>query len=326
MNEVLPRQIPHIVHEIDAVLSRMHPFNPKRSILEEVRRNFMSGYNGEKQIDYFLKTFNKENCFIFAGIRLEMNGQAFQIDTMIVTPFFILIIESKNIAGILTFEKDSTQVTRELNGNIQGFKNPIVQVARQRRLLLAWIKKFKFPEIPVIDLVGIADRRTIVKTTSDNRQIFNKLIYADVLEDKFENLEAMFTTKQLTTRQQHKLNKLLLEQHTPAPPSILKTYGISDEEIIKGVQCPICKQFHMIRQVRRWFCCSCCLYSRNAHRTTIRDYFLIYSTTISNQQCRDFLQIDNCNISKKILTGLNLPTSGSNKTRLYHRPKDLFNT
>ncbi|WP_318506813.1 nuclease-related domain-containing protein [Bacillus sp. T3] len=98
MNEVLVRQIPQIVHEIDAVLRRMHPSNPKRSILEELRRNFMSGYNGEKQIDYYLKNLKKENCFIFAGIRLELDGQAFQIDTLIVTPFFILIIESKNIA------------------------------------------------------------------------------------------------------------------------------------------------------------------------------------------------------------------------------------
>lgn len=111
---------------------------------------------------------------IFADLRLIHQNQAFQMDTLIICPYFILIIESKNIAGTLTFEKDSTQMIRELDGKKQGFKNPLVQVARQKEQLMGWLKKRKIPLIPVEDLVGIADRRTVIITSDNNRAIFKK--------------------------------------------------------------------------------------------------------------------------------------------------------
>lgn len=323
MKIILERKVPQIVHEIDAALSRMHMFHQKRSILEEARRNYMSGYNGERQIDYYLKNYKRENCLFFAGLRLEINDQAFQIDSLILTPYFILIIESKNIAGTLTFEKDSTQVIRELNGSTQGFKNPIIQVARQRKLLLAWLKKHKIPPIPILDLVGIADRRTIIQTTPDNFAIYKKLIYADVLEDKIEAIEAYYSEQKLNSRQIQKLNKLFIKEHTPAPPSILRTYGIDGSGLIKGIRCLHCQQFPLFRIAKQWYCRKCKSYSKNAHKQAIQDYFLLISITMTNKQCREFLQIDNPDTVKKILRCLNLPTTGSKKTRLYHRPKDL---
>lgn len=318
-----PRMIPLIVEEIDAVLSRIPLFHPKRAQLEEDRRNYMAGYNGEKQIDYHLDSYINGNALYFAGLRLIYENHAFQMDTLIVTPFFLLIIESKNIAGILNFEKDSTQVIREFNGKIQGFKNPIIQVALQRKYLMSWLKKHKFPQFPIIDLVGIADRRTIIKTTSDNRKIFEKLIHADVLEEKINRFESAYTTKQLNNRQLQKLHQLLLREDTPAPPSILKFHGIEQKELIPGNQCLNCKQYPLIRIANKWYCQKCRTYSKNVHINSIKDFFLIISTTITNKLCREFLMIDNPDIAKRVLTSLNLPTSGSNKNRQYHRPKDV---
>ncbi|MGJ7920743.1 nuclease-related domain-containing protein [Neobacillus sp. LXY-4] len=318
-----PRLIPLIVEEIDAVLSRIPLFHPKRAQLEEERRNYMAGYNGEKQIDHYLDSYINGNYLYFADLRLIFENHAFQMDTLIVTPFFLVIIESKNIAGILTFEKDSTQVIREYNGKLQGFKNPIVQVKRQKKLLTAWLKKHKFPPIPIVDLVGVADRRTIIKTSSDNRQIFQKLIYADVLEEKIKTYEDGYTKKQLSARQITKLHKLLLEEHTPALPSILKFHSIDVSELIKGIQCPICKQFSLVRQVKNWFCVKCKIYSKNAHKKAIVDYFLLISPSVSNKNLREFILVNSRHIVKKLLQSLNLPTSGSNKNRQYHRPKDV---
>jgi hypothetical protein len=318
------RQIPLIIFEIDAILSRIHVNHPKRVTLEENRRNYMTGYHGEKQIDYHLESYIKGNtCLYFAGLRLLFENQAFQMDTLFVTASFILIIESKNIVGSLTFEKDSTQVIREYNDKVQGFKNPIVQVERQKRLLTAWLQKRKFPLIPIIDLVGIADRRTLIKTTSDNRKIFEKIFYADILMNKINNLEALFVDKKLTPKQIQKLKETLNKEHTPAPPSILKTHGIKDSEIIKGIQCPHCKQYSLCRIVKKWYCRNCHLYSNNSHRQGIRDFFLIMSESISNKQCREFLLIDCPNAAKRVLASMNLPTTGSKKYRMYHRPHEF---
>lgn len=171
---VKPRKIPDIVLEIDAILNRLAFFHPKRPWLEEDRKSYLTGYRGELQVDYHLELIDNDNMLIFADLRLIHQNQAFQMDTLIICPYFILIIESKNIAGTLTFEKDSTQMIRELDGKKQGFKNPLVQVARQKEQLMGWLKKRKIPLIPVEDLVGIADRRTVIITSDNNRAIFKK--------------------------------------------------------------------------------------------------------------------------------------------------------
>lgn len=317
------RQIPKIIKEIDAVLNGLPNFHPKRPVLEGDRKNYMTGYRGELQVDYHLESIDNDNLLIFADIRLIHQNQAFQMDTLIVSPHFLLIIESKNIAGTLTFEKDSTQMIRELEGKKQGFKNPLIQVARQKEQLIGWLKKRKFPIIPVEDLVGIADRRTVIITTDDNRDIFKKLIHVDLLKEKIKQFEAIHTQNPLNKKQLQRLKNLLLKEHTPAPPSILKTHNIDETELFNGVQCPNCNSFPLIRQNQSWYCQKCKTYSKNAHKKTIYDYFLTRREMISNKQCRELLLLDSPDIPKKLLMRMNLPTTGTTKNRLYHRPRDL---
>jgi hypothetical protein len=319
------RKIPEIVLEIDAILNRLPPYHPKRPLLEDERRSYLKGFYGEKQIDRYLKNLESDYYSIIRGIRLVYQSEAFQMDTLIVTRFFLLIIESKNIGGILEFEKDSKQVIRKLEGKIQGYKNPIIQVERQKNLLIRWLKKNGFPPIPVLDLVGIADRRTIITTTDDNRQIFQKLFHADCLVEKIKQFEAQYTTEKLNTRKLIKLNQLLLNEHTPAPPSILRKYQIDPSELSKGCQCPNCKNHPLVRQCYKWFCNRCKAYVKDAHKQGVFDYFLIIAHTFSSKQIREFLLTgsDSRYMIHKLLTRLNLPTSGANKNRLYHRPQDL---
>ncbi|WP_246141107.1 hypothetical protein [Bacillus marasmi] len=154
-------------------------------------------------------------------------------------------------------------------------------------------------------------------------QIFNKLFYADVIEDEIIQLERMYQQVQLTPKQLQKLKHTLLKKHTPAPPSILKKHGISIVELLLGVRCPNCGQYHLIRIARKWYCDKCLTYSKVAHQEGIRDYLLIISETITNKECREFLKIECPNLAKRILTRMNLPTTGANKNRLYHRPQNF---
>ncbi|NMD70072.1 NERD domain-containing protein [Bacillus sp. DNRA2] len=321
---VKERKTPLIVREIDAILNRIPLTHSKRSILEENRTNYMKGFRGEKQIDYYLEELKASDYLIFADLRLISNtNRAFQMDTLLISPYFFLIIESKHIAGTLIFEKDSTQMIRELDGIKQGFTNPIVQVARHKVKLIDWLTKHKIPKVPIEDLVGIADRRTLIVTTHDNKQIYQKLIYADVILQKIRQFESIFTEKILTNRQIQQIKKLLLKSHTPVSPTILKKYNINPTELKKGIQCPECGQFHMTRETQNWYCAICKTYNRNAHIKAVEEYFLIFATEISNKQFREFVLLCSRNISKKLLLRMNLPTTGANKNRLYHRPPDF---
>lgn len=317
------RQIPLRIKEINALLNRLSAFHPKRSKLEEELKNRWTGYRGETQTDYYLEFLDNENYLIFNGLRLVHQKHAFQIDTLIISLFFILIIEIKNISGTISFEKNSSQVTRKFDDKEQGFQNPLVQVNQQKKQLAAWLKKQKLPSIPIEDLVVFSDRKTILKTTNDNYHIFKKILYADTLVEKMKQFEAIHKWGSISGKHLQKLKKLLLKEHTPAPPTLLQSYGINKSELMLGVQCPNCLKFPLIRLSQKWYCTKCHTYSKNSHKQAIIDYFLIVDVTISNTQCREFLMIESPDMTKKLLLRMKLPTSGSNKNRLYQRPPDL---
>lgn len=317
------RKIPLKIKEINEILNRLPVNHPKRTLLEEEVKSRWKGYRGEKQVDYHLEFLDSEKYLIFNNIRLIFKKHAFQIDTLIMTPFFLLITEIKNISGEIYFEKGSNQVIRKIEDKEDGFQNPILQVSKQRQLLQLWLRKHRFPDIPVEDLVVFSDRKTIIKTTKDNYQIFNKVIFADVLVDKINQFKRIYSHEALNSKQLQKLKKLILKEHTPEPPSALQKFGIMRSELRLGSQCLECHQFYLIRQKNKWFCPKCQSNSKKSHIKAIYDYFLIVNTTISNKQCREFLLIESPNTAKKLLKAMNLPTSGSNKNRVYHRPLDF---
>ena len=61
----------------------------------------MAGYYGEKSLDYHLSSLNQEKFDIYPGLRLSIRSQYFQIDSLVITTRFLLIIEIKNLKGEL---------------------------------------------------------------------------------------------------------------------------------------------------------------------------------------------------------------------------------
>ncbi len=77
--------------------------------------------------------------------------------------------------------------------------------------------------------------------------------------------------------------------HKVRKQDILKQYGIPPSKVIKGVQCPECFRFPMQRQHGSWQCPLCSHRSKTAHLQALRDYFLLFSSVISNREARVFL-------------------------------------
>jgi hypothetical protein len=319
---ILERKIPNRIKEINALLPRLSPLHPKRPRIEEELKFRWKGHRGELQVDYHLEFLEKENYYILNGLRLLHKDHAFQIDSLIFTQSFPIIVEIKDISGEITFEKKSEQVIRKLNDKEDGFQNPLIQVRKQSQLFDAWLKDHKLPAMNLVELVVYSDRKTIIKT--DNRDLYNKVLFADQLVDKIKKLEAQYQNlSPISKKDMQKLKKTLIKEHTPPPPSILQFYGIDKSELILGIQCPNCKQFPLQRKKRKWYCPKCLNYFKLLHKQTILDFFFIIGTTITNKQCREFLLFDSPDIAKKFLQSMKLPTSGANKNRVYHRPLDF---
>jgi hypothetical protein len=316
------REVPLIILKLQALLRRVPPTHPKRASIQEDLAKYLAGFKGEQALDYYLSFLAQDTYQIFHGLRLQQGAHFFQIDVLILSPQFILILEVKNIAGTILFDTQFNQLIRSINGIEEGFQDPLLQVKRQQLQLKDWLITNHFPMIPIETLVVFSNPQTIIKTVNTNSsQVPKKVIHSTFLPFKFEEFEKVHKTSHVTSRELKKLSSLLLKKHTPHSPNLLSQYDIKVTEILTGVECPNCFSIPMKRKYGIWHCLNCHLTSKTAHRSALIDYSLLISPFITNKKCREFINLSSRNSTFLLLQSMNLTHDGTTKGRKYFLPK-----
>ncbi len=313
------RKIPIRILMEEALLRRL-PFDHKKraDIILNLKRT-KAGYRGEQNLDYYLTYLPEKDYYIFHDLRLAIQDKkVFQIDTLLLTPHMAVIIESKNFYGHLFFDQHSRQLIRTFEGQEEGFSNPLTQAKRQQIRFEEWLKYHQIKPFPVEFLVAIGYPGTIVKTNPGMHHIFQKVLHAEHIPDKIDELHRNNPKRHKTPYYMQKLCQLLLQDHTPLYPNVLNQYEIGPKEILQGVQCPKCLNLPILRQHSVWNCPQCHHKSKTTHEQAIHDY-LLFHPTITNQECRDFLQISSRHLANRILISMDLPHKGTGKGRIYYR-------
>ena len=312
---------PTKILKLEALLRRLPPIYDRRPKIEEELAISKAGHRGEQSLAYHLKFIQHKNYQIVKDIRLNhLEDLYFQMDTLILSGRFILNLDAKNMSGTLYFDQDFDQLIRTgQNGKVEAFLNPILQVQRQELQLQSWLKKHKFPPVPIVSLVLISNPSSIIKTAPQHIKLVQKVVFHSAkLPFILESLEKAYQKDILTTSQVNKLSKLLIKQNTPLLPDYLHKFKIRQSELLTGVHCPTCNTLPLTRAKGKWYCPVCEHYSVDAHIASLVDYFLLKGDTITNRECREFLQISSKDVAGKLLTSLNLPFTGSFKDRVYN--------
>lgn len=299
----------------EILLRRLNNNHKKRPEIEEDLAKRRAGLKGEKNLSYHL-TFLPDGYDIIHDIRLmNSHGYAFQIDTLLLSHHYILILEVKNILGTLYFDKHSKQFTRIYNEKEEGYPNPIVQAERHHNQLEKWILSHKLPLLPIEHLVIISHPSTIIK--SNDYKIFQVVFHAEHLPKKILSIEKPYKTP-LDKKDYRKLSRTIVKNHVPRNLDILKTYGISKKEIITGVQCPSCSFNPIHLKHGTWICPSCNSTSKKAYQKAIEDYLYLFGCKITNKECREYLHISSRHVARRMLLEMNLNQSGNTKNSFYH--------
>ena len=303
--------------KLEALIRRLPLNHPKQNYLTSDYRKILTGHKGELAIGAELHDLPKKT-HIFHDLRLHHEGtRFFQMDLLLLSTNLMVIIEVKNFAGSLYFDRAYPQLIRTKDGEEQAYLDPLIQVNVQKERLMNWMKHYKFPEIPIETLIANANPNTIIKTTPGHHSIFKQITGKETLTSKIQTLENKYPSTILTQRQLNKLSNVLLQKHTPLNQNILELYQISETELLKGVQCPECLALPMKREWGKWICLSCSYHSKDAHIQTLHDFALLIRPTVTNKDVRSFLQIESGTIANRILSGMNLEYDGSNKGREY---------
>lgn len=309
------RSIPIRIRQNEALIRRIPAAHPQRSMIEGDLAKRKAGYRGEQSLDYYLSHLPAKEFTILHDLRLYNGSTYFQIDTLILSPYFALIIEVKNILGTLLFDETFNQLIRTKNEKEEGFPNPLTQAKRQRTQLKAWLIQHLATDIPIEFLIGISSPSTILKTSAKYSRVPFRVIHLESLIERVNGLKQNYRKEAITSRQVKKISNALVKNHVPGFVNVLEHYNISSQEIITGVQCPNCMCFSMRRIHGDWLCPQCGCKDKKAHLPAIQDYLLLIRPTISNKQARTFLHLASMDTASRLLSAM--PSSGTKKGRIY---------
>lgn len=283
-------------------LSRRLPKN--HSSYERVHldlRRMRRGMRGEKEVLFPLRFIKKDSHQLLHNLRIPDQNGAFEIDTLLLTPHYILILEIKNWYGTIIFGENGQVIRVGDDGMEEGFPNPLHQVKLQRHRLRQWLQSRSIPEIPIMYFVVISYPSTIIKSISPDHPIPEKVIHNNELFFKIQTLDRQFTKLKMDRVQLEHCTHVLNQAQTSFKRDIWATYNINKNALVTGVFCPFCSNGGMVRHLQKWYCNACGTFSYNAHIAALNDYKVLISDFISNREARRFLHIQSPYVAKHIL-------------------------
>ncbi|WP_394185228.1 nuclease-related domain-containing protein [Metabacillus halosaccharovorans] len=314
---VKKRKVPLINLKLEALLRRIPTTHPKYPLIKENLAKRSAGYQGELSLNYPLSFLDEKKYFIFHDLRLNISDHYFQIDTLVISQKFILIIEVKNITGTLFFDQEFHQLIRTQNGEEAVFPDPITQIKRQRLQLKQWLTNKQIPAIPIVPLVVVSHPNAIIQTSPKHQSINQIVVNRYYLSTRINQIERNYQKDVLSSKDIKKINRMLLKEHVPLDTSVLDQYEIKSTEVGKGVVCAACSHLPMIRVNGAWYCEQCQISEKESHVQALKDYYLLYGSQISNKHAREFLMISSPFLASRILKSMKLPSSGITKGKTY---------
>jgi hypothetical protein len=291
-------------------LSAGHPILP---VLAGKQASIEAGIGGEERVAEIFRnhSFSFEH-HIFHDLS-PSSYEKFQIDTYAMTPWFGVVLEVKNIGGILEFKENPPQLIRTRDdGQRDGYESPVVQLERNYELLTDWLRCRNI-HFPIYCAVVLAYPKQIVAVPPTK----TKLLFPKNIPSFIKNIPQQ-PGKQLSLATFNEISTELLHSHQPfIPKPISESFHIPFSDFQTGVRCVTCGRFGMVKMPRTWLCPFCKVTDHLAHQRTLREWFLVIKPSITNRECREFLRIDDIHTAKRVLQSMNLQSNGTYRNRSY---------
>jgi len=302
----------------EAVLRRLDTSDENYAYFYDLHKRMQAGFDGEKRVDREWTEITNlgKHYLLFNYEFFNEFGSSHQIDTLLITTKLLLIIDIKNISGIVDYEEDKQQFTRTQQNStvIESFTNPKAQVLRHGEYFDRLFGKLKIA-LPIKHAVVFSNPSTIIGNVPKDIPFF----HASGLRFFVSKLQSDYQTS-LTENQINKLAKLFLSnlRRVEAKTTIEK------RKFKRGVLCELCEfESQMVYQNGNWICPKCGVKSKTAFLQSLDDYRILIGNKITNREFREFFGIESFDVASKILSRSNLVPVGKNRGRHYIIPEDV---
>ncbi|WP_342542054.1 NERD domain-containing protein [Paenisporosarcina sp. FSL H8-0542] len=308
----LNRDIPAGLFSLRRLHRRLSVNHPQFTDINQDLYNSNAGHAGEAYIDSVLSTIHFPIPHILLpNIRIhEKDIPSTQIDILIFTTAYALIIEVKNWSGTISFQQVG-QVLQTKDGIVRSMDCPTVQADYYVGNLLDWFVKHD-TQLPVHRIVSFPFASTLL-IGAENRGIHSAKELPIILR-KLNKLPQQLTHYQFQT-----LSRKLQEANLPFEhATACQKYGIHPSDLLKGIFCPKCES-RLLKKSNRVYVCSSCLHiPDNPFYDTMIDWFTLVGNQITNRQLRLFAGVDKSYTVGYFMKKSNFPYSGQNKGTIYH--------
>ncbi|AYC28579.1 nuclease-related domain-containing protein [Paenisporosarcina cavernae] len=273
------------ISALESALERLNPHHSSYAYLEQTLYRKKSGIAGELQLQKLLntKTLLYDN-FILFDLHLFSSG-LFQIDCLLVTRSFVLVLEMKNIAGSIVIHPTSHNLERtRSDGQVNYMRNPFYQL-RETMDLLEDFFLMNGINLPVKGVLVFRDANSALNVKENS-------LPSVTLPDLHGFLRRTKSNENLLTPEAfiNVIDSLLTKHFCYIPKPISERFDIPKKDFTIGVKCPNCLKFGMKRLHGTWMCVDCKNFHRTAHISALLDYQFLFSKTISRIEMEKFLQ------------------------------------
>ncbi|CEG21974.1 Nuclease-related domain protein [Planococcus massiliensis] len=310
------REKPIKIEGYEALLRRMSLQHPMRNTISDVLKGAQAGIGGEERLDEMLEFFDPPYPHLF--IHDLSLPEKIQIDTLLITQSFLMILEVKNMSGKLRLTTNPSGLHQTLaNGQEKTYKSPVVQAETAKIKMEKVLKRFSYP-LKIETAIVLAYPSQTMEGVPPGVNVW-KADEVMVQLHRFQSTEPLITLEQMNA-----IGQLLLSMHQPYQPfPLAPKFNIAFHEIESGVFCEQCRVKKMNKINRRWHCKTCNFFSGNAHLMALDEWFMIYKSTITAKECMNFLGLRDSDTARRILKNVDLEESGSRCFRTYQPKENL---
>lgn len=315
--EILKRHKSWKLLTLEAVLRRMPEKNVgEYSFYKDMYVGQKKGYDGEVIIDQMWNELDVPSpyCLLHNYETINHVGNSHQMDTVVLTPYFIWLIEIKNIGGRIDIDESKQQMIRtNQEGLIESFKNPINQVERHAEFIKRKLRDFHM-NLPIEFAVIIVSDYTIIGSIPKGAPIF----HASGLQTELNKLSHKHREPKISRSQFEKLKTELLNMYQRKEWKA----KVDVSKLRKGVLCKNCEYEHvMIFEYGSFKCVRCGFKSKDVYLEALSDYRYLWSEWISNRELREYLGVESLFAANRILKKMGWEHKGTYRNRKYKIPE-----
>lgn len=170
--------------------------------------NILRGWFGEKKTTFNMWLSLDKNVYLrFHDVIIPASNGTTQIDHILVSPYGLFIVETKNKKGWIFGSGDQPKWTQSIYGKKYSFQNPLRQTFRQKKVLSEYLELHESIIHTIVFFVGDCKFKTQLPDNVINsrlgryiKKFKDQILSSEEIDRIVRKLEKQISESSLTTR------------------------------------------------------------------------------------------------------------------------------